>query len=75
MSLALGGSCSVPLGAFAEPAGDRLRLRALVASPDGKRIARAECEGAAAQPEALGERAAAELRSRGAAEILSSIGK
>jgi hydroxymethylbilane synthase len=75
VSLALGGSCSVPLGAFAEKSGDRLRLRALVASPDGKRIARAECEGDAAQPEALGERVAAELRSRGAAEILSSIGK
>jgi hydroxymethylbilane synthase len=75
VSLALGGSCSVPLGAFAEKSGDRLRLRALVASPDGKRIARADCEGAAAEPEALGARAAAELRSRGAAEILSSIGK
>ncbi len=75
VSLALGGSCSVPLGAFAEKTGDRLRLRALVASPDGTRIARAECEGAAAQPEALGERAAAELRRGGAAEILASIGK
>ena len=75
VSLALGGSCTVPLGAFAEKTHDRLRLRALVASPDGKRIARAECEGAASEPEALGARAAAELRSRGAAEILSSIGK
>ena len=75
VSLALGGSCTIPLGAFAEKAGERLRLRALVASPDGKRIARVDCEGAAAEPEALGARAAAELRARGAAEILASIGK
>lgn len=75
VSLALGGSCTIPLGAFAEKTNDRLRLRALVASPDGKRIARSECEGPASEPEALGARVADELRSRGAAEILSSIGK
>src|SRR5258706_4838616 len=75
VSLALGRSCSVPPGAFAESPRDRPRPRAVRRAPDGKRIARAECEGAAAQPEALGERAAAELRSRGAEEILSSIGE
>jgi hydroxymethylbilane synthase len=75
VSLALGGSCTIPLGAFAEKTNDRLRLRALVASPDGKRIARSECEGPASEPEALGARVADELRSRGAAEILLSIGK
>jgi hydroxymethylbilane synthase len=75
VSRVLGGSCTIPLAAFAEKIDDRLRLRALVASPDGKRIARAECEGAASDPEALGARVAAELRSRGAAEILASIGK
>ncbi len=70
---ALGGNCAIPLGAFAERAGDRLRLRALVASPDGRRIARADCEGEAAAPEALGERAAQLLRERGAVEILASL--
>lgn len=78
---ALGGDCTIPLGAYAEitqdsamsPGGRRLRLRALVASPDGRRIARAECEGDAADPEALGERAAAILRERGAAEILAEL--
>jgi porphobilinogen deaminase len=44
-----------------------------VASPDGKRIARADCAGPASAPESVGERAAGELRSRGAAEILSSL--
>jgi hydroxymethylbilane synthase len=69
----LGGSCAVPLAAYAELAAGRLRLRALVASPDGRRIARAECEGEAADPEALGERAARLLRERGAQEILAAL--
>jgi hydroxymethylbilane synthase len=77
---ALGGSCTIPLGAFAEIAGiagmsgGRLRMRALVASPDGRRIARAEGEGAAAQPEELGLRIANLLRERGAVEILAALG-
>ena len=73
---ALGGSCTIPLGAYAEIAetgGEKLRLRALVASPDGKRVARAEGEGDAARPEELGLRIAALLRERGAAEILAAL--
>jgi len=75
VSLALGGSCTVPLGAYAEARGAALRLRALVASPDGTRAARADCEGAAAAPEALGERAAGLLRAQGAGEILAALGQ
>ena len=75
VSRALGGSCTIPLGAYAEAAGGRLRLRALVASRDGARIARAECEGPAVDPAALGERAAQALREQGALEILAALGK
>jgi len=70
---ALGGSCTIPLGAFAEAQGGKLRLRALVASPDGKRIARADGEGDAGRPEALGLRIADLLRERGAVEILAAL--
>jgi len=70
---ALGGNCSVPLGAYAELDGVRLRVRALVASPDGRRIARAEREGDAGDPERVGDEAAALLRERGAAEILAEL--
>jgi hydroxymethylbilane synthase len=70
---ALGGSCTIPLGAFAELQGGGLRMRALVASPDGRRIARAEGEGEAARPEELGLRIAHLLRERGAAEILAAL--
>jgi len=70
---ALGGNCSVPLGAYAELDGARIRLRALVASPDGRRIARAEREGDAADPERVGNEVAAQLRAQGAAEILADL--
>lgn len=71
---ALGGSCTIPLGAFAQLEGGTLRLRALVASPDGRRMARAEGEGDSARPEELGLRVAGLLRERGAGEILAALG-
>ncbi|MSP97584.1 MAG: hydroxymethylbilane synthase [Betaproteobacteria bacterium] len=70
---ALGGNCSIPLGAYAQISGDTLVLRGLVAAPDGKRIARAQETGSADAPEALGARVAARLRERGATEILSAL--
>jgi hydroxymethylbilane synthase len=70
----LGGSCTIPLGAFAQESGGRLQLRALVASPDGRRFARADGEGDAARPEELGLRIARLLRERGATEILAELG-
>jgi hydroxymethylbilane synthase len=72
---ALGGSCTIPLGAFAQASGARLTLRALVAAPDGKRVARAEAEGEMTAPEALGARVAQLLRERGAEEILAALGQ
>lgn len=71
---ALGGNCGVPLGAYAVKEGDRLRLRVLVASPDGRQVLRADCEGDALDPESLGMRAASELQARGAAAILAALG-
>ena len=74
VSRALAGSCEVPLGAFAEQRGNGLRLRGFVAAPDGTRMARAELEGPAADPEALGLALAAELRRQGADDILAALG-
>jgi len=73
VNLALGGSCTIPLGAYAEIAGGRMRLRALVASPDGTRTVRAEAEAEMQAAQALGMRVAALLRERGAAEILAAL--
>ena len=71
VSRELGGSCALPLAAYAESSGGGLRLRALVAAPDGKRVVRAEAQGE--EPEALGERVAGMLRAGGADDILGSI--
>ena len=70
VSRALGGSCTLPLAAYAELAGNRVRLRALVASADGKRVIRSELAAGVADPEALGNRVAQDLRRQGASEIL-----
>jgi hydroxymethylbilane synthase len=70
VSRALGGSCTLPLAAFAQMVGNRLRLRALVASSDGKRVVRSEREADAADPEALGNQVAQDLRRQGADAIL-----
>jgi len=45
----------------------------LVAAPDGRRTARADEDGSAADPEALGARVAELLRGRGALEILQAL--
>jgi len=76
VNLALGGSCTIPLGAYAEVTGGTggtMRLRALVASPDGKRTVRAEAEGDIRAAEALGLQVAGLLRERGAEEILAAL--
>ena len=74
VSRALGGSCEVPLGAYAVSRGDRLWLRGFVATADGARIAHAELDGEAADPEALGLKLAAGLRAQGADDILATLG-
>ncbi len=70
VSRALGGSCTLPLAAFAQMVGNQLRVRALVASSDGKRVVRSELEADAADPEALGNQVARDLRRQGADAIL-----
>lgn len=74
LSRALSGSCQLPLGGYAQVEGGELRLRGLVASPDGKQLVRAEMTGDAREPEALGTELAARLKAQGAAEILAALG-
>ena len=72
-SRALAGSCNVPLGAYAEIAGERMRLRGFVGAPDGTRLVHGERSGPAADSEALGLALAEDLKSRGAVEILAML--
>ena len=73
LSRALGGSCQLPLAAYASVTGATLELRGLVADPGGKSMVRAEVSGPLASPEDLGARLAAELRAQGADRILAAL--
>lgn len=71
LSRAFGGSCQIPLAAFATIDGDQMRLRAMIATPDGLRMAVADASGAADAPEVLGEQIAAALEAQDAGAILA----
>jgi len=73
MSRVLGGSCQIPLGAFGEIAGDTLKLRGFVASPDGQRMVSATLTGTPEKGEALGKEMAQNLIAQGADKILADI--
>lgn len=70
VSRALGGNCSLPLAAYAVKRRRLVSLRALVASGDGRRVLRAQAAGA--DPLAVGEAVARDLRGQGADEVLKA---
>lgn len=59
----LDGSCRTPIAALAELDGDKLRLRGLIVSPDGKTVHATERNGTVADAAAMGTDAAEELLS------------
>ena len=69
---ALGGGCQVPIGALAEGDGDRLRLRAMVASLDGSRRLRREATMSVEAAQTLGGAVAGGLLADGAGPILEA---
>ena len=73
VSRSLGGSCQLPLAAYASVSGESLDLRALVADPNGKTMVRAAVSGFSGSPEELGARLAGELRAQGADRILAAL--
>jgi len=73
MLRALEGGCRVPVGALGTLEGLAVRLRGVVASPDGALVYRGEAEGD--EPEEVGDRLARELLERGAAVVLGEIRK
>ena len=70
---ALGADCQVPLGGVTTAAGDDLRLRGVVASPDGAKLVRHEARGSTAAPAALGAKVAAGLLAAGAGPLLAAV--
>jgi len=71
ISKAFGGSCQIPLAAYAMIHGDEMHLRAMVATPDGQRVAVAEVRGAATQGAELAAHVTTALAAQNAEEILA----
>jgi hydroxymethylbilane synthase len=76
VSRSLGGSCEVPLAAYAVWGGDVLHLRGCVSTIDARRVLRAE--GTARAPGVadaieLGRRVSADLEAQGAMEIVREL--
>ncbi|WXH26591.1 Porphobilinogen deaminase [Myxococcus stipitatus] len=71
----LEGGCTVPLAGHATVSDGMVYLRALVGRPDGARVVRGEVRGPAERAQELGESLAADLLSRGAADILRDFAR
>jgi len=69
----LQGGCQVPLAAHAQLRDGRLHMQGLVAELDGRRILRAEAQGAPTTAEAIGHGLAEELLAQGADDILERL--
>lgn len=67
---AIGGGCSLPIGAYATIEGESLRLSGMIGSPDGH-IVRGEHIGQSGEPESVGAELAADLLVRGGRELIA----
>ena len=73
VSRVLGGSCQVPLAAYAELQGETVHLNALVAEADGTTVIRASGSSPVSQAQSMGESVARELMDKGAKSILDRL--
>lgn len=73
VSFYLGGSCQLPIAAFAEIQEGKIQLRALIGKLDGSEIIRCEKTGPTHDPDTLGRLVAEELLTQGADEILKEL--
>lgn len=69
----LDGSCRTPIGGLAELSGDTLRLRALIALPNGTEMLESEEIGPAIDAEAIGRRAGRTLLDRAGPDFLETV--
>ena len=73
VSRKLGGSCQVPLAAYAEIDGEEISIQGLVAEPDGSVVYRAHAQGDRKQAESLGNQVGEALIAQGARKILERL--
>jgi hydroxymethylbilane synthase len=69
----LAGDCTVPLAAHARLEADEVALDALLATPDGRQVLRAEARASRERPEEAGVRAAEAILARGGDAILRAL--
>ena len=67
----LEGGCRVPVGALAVARDEGVRLRGIVASPDGAMVYRGDAVGS--DPDEVGERLARDLLEQGAEVVLGEV--
>lgn len=67
---AFGGDCTLPLGAWARPVGDRLRLSTFLGLPDGTATVRVEVE---EDPASAADAAIERMRKGGADDIMKQL--
>jgi hydroxymethylbilane synthase len=67
----LGGGCRLPIAALGIVDGDSLRLRGLIADPEGRRVLRGETSGPASHADAVGTKLAEQLLALGAGELIA----
>jgi hydroxymethylbilane synthase len=70
---ALGGGCQVPLGAYAEAADGKLRLRVVVADPASGQVFEAVREGDPERPQELGRETALAVLASGARRVIAAV--
>ena len=68
----VGGSCQVPVGVFAQVVNEQLTVRAVIASPDGKRLV-TDSETAPLDSPHIGLKLARRLLERGGRKILDTL--
>ncbi len=68
----IGAGCHHPVGVLGQIKNRRLRLRAVICTPDGRKVIRETVEGETAAPEKLGRFLAEKMLTEGAEEILNT---
>ncbi len=69
----LGGSCFLPVGAYAHSQGDRIRLTAIVCSPDATKVVRETADASVSEASELGMELGRRLIAAGAGEIIAAL--
>jgi len=73
LNATLGGSCQTPIAAFAELTGDTLNLRALIGTPDGTQILKADGSDHRENAIELGNKVGQQLLAAGAQKIIDDL--